>query len=69
VAFVKGLCTVAGQAMLDGKLSIVDWTCKNSTSFFSFELIQFWTKLTRAIEARQVWAAAMKWLEQAAEDQ
>jgi hypothetical protein len=67
--FVKGLRIVAGQAMLDGKLSIVDWTCKNSTSFFSFELIQFWTELTRVIEARQVWAAAMKWLEQAAEDQ
>jgi hypothetical protein len=68
-AFVEGLRTVAGQAMLDGKLSIVDWTCKNSTSFFSFELIKFWTELTRAIKARQVWAAAMKWLEQATEDQ
>lgn len=68
LTFVEGLRTVAGQAMRDGKLSIMDWTCKNSMSFFSFELIEFWTVLTRAIEARQVWMAAMKWLKQAAED-
>jgi hypothetical protein len=64
LTFINGLRTAAGQAMLKGKLSIVDWTCKNSTSFFSFELIEFWTVLTKAIDARQVWASAMKWLEQ-----
>ena len=65
VTFIEGLRSVAGQAMLDGKLSIVDWTCKNSTRFFSFELVEFWTALTKAISARREWAAAMKWLEQA----
>lgn len=64
LTFVDGLRTAAGQAMLKGKLSIVDWTCKNSTSFFSFELIEFWTVLAKAIEARRVWASAMKWLDQ-----
>ncbi|KAH9010301.1 hypothetical protein EDB84DRAFT_1570618 [Lactarius hengduanensis] len=68
VTFIKGLRNAAGQATLNGKLSIMDWTCKNSTSFFSFELIEFWAMLTKAINARREWAAAMKWLEQAGED-
>ncbi|KAH9005409.1 hypothetical protein EDB86DRAFT_3176724 [Lactarius hatsudake] len=66
--FIKGLRNAAGQATLNGKLSIMDWTCKNSTSFFSFELIEFWAMLTKAINARWEWAAAMKWLEQAGEN-
>ena len=45
LAFVEDLCAVAGQAMCDGKLSITDWTCKNSMSFFLFELIKFWTSV------------------------
>jgi hypothetical protein len=68
MTFVEGLRNVAGQAMLNGKISIVDWTRKNSTTFFSFELIEFWTVLTKAINARREWAAAMKWLERAGED-
>jgi hypothetical protein len=56
--FVDGLRNVARKAMLDGKLSIMDWTCKNLTSFFSFELIEFWSFLTRIIHARQKWEAA-----------
>lgn len=67
--FVEGLHGVASQAMLNGKLSIVDWTCKNPTTFFSFELIKFWTVLTKVIDAKWVWVATMKWLEQAGEDQ
>ncbi|KAI9438716.1 hypothetical protein H4582DRAFT_2146243 [Lactarius indigo] len=66
--FVKGLRSAARQAMLDGKLSIVDWTCKNSTSFFSFELIAFWTSLTEIIHTKQEWEAALRWLEKAARD-
>ena len=54
--------------MLEGKLSVMDWTCKNSTSFFSFELIEFWSSLTRIIHARQEWEAASRWLEKAAGD-
>ncbi|KAH9032049.1 hypothetical protein EDB85DRAFT_1890890 [Lactarius pseudohatsudake] len=66
--FIKGLRSAARQAMLNGKLSIVDWTCKNSTSFFSFELIEFWTSLTEIIHVRQEWEVALQWLEQAARD-
>ncbi|KAN0130335.1 hypothetical protein V8E53_011848 [Lactarius tabidus] len=66
--FIEGLHTAARKAILDGKLSIVDRTYKNSTSFFLFELIEFWATLTKAINAKQVWVAAKKWLEQAGED-
>ena len=66
--FVEGLRNVARKAMLEGKLSVMDWTCKNSMSFFSFELIEFWSSLTRIIHARQEWEAASRWLEKAAGD-
>ena len=56
--FIEGLRNISMQAMLEGKLSIVDWTCKNSTAFFSFELIKFWASLTKIMHARQEWEAA-----------
>ncbi|KAH8976530.1 hypothetical protein EDB86DRAFT_3095889 [Lactarius hatsudake] len=65
---LKDLRSAARQAMLNGKLSILDWTCKNSMTFFSFELIEFWASLTEVIHARQEWEAALRWLEQAARD-
>jgi hypothetical protein len=67
-AFIEGLRDVARQAMLDGKLSIMDWTCKSSTvkSFFSFELIEFWSELTQIIHVRQEWEAVLRWLDRAA---
>ena len=67
--FIEGLRNVASQAILDGKLSIMDWTCKNPTSFFSFELIEFWSSLTQIIHARQEWEAALQWLRKAAQDE
>ena len=67
-SFVEGLRNAARQAMLDGKLSIMDWTRKNSMSFFSFELIEFWGSFTNIIHARQEWEAAQQWLEQAAQE-
>src|ERR1700677_2675258 len=67
--FVNGLRNIARQAMLNGKLSIVDWTCSDSLSFFSFELIEFWSSLTQIIHAKQEWEAALRWLEQAAQDE
>ena len=69
VNFIEGLRSVARQAILDGKLSIMDWTCKNPTSFFSFELIEFWSSLTKIIHARQKWEAALQWLGKAAQDE
>jgi hypothetical protein len=63
--FIDGLHNVARKAMFNGKLSIMDWTCKNSTLFFLFELIEFWSSLTRIIHARQKWEAASRWLEKA----
>ena len=69
VTFIEGLHNVAKQAMLDGKLSIMDWTRKNSMSFFSFELIEFWSSLTQIIHAKQKWEASLQWLEQAAKDE
>ena len=68
VTFIEGLRSAARQAMLNGRLSIVDWTRKNSSSFFSFELIEFWTSLTKIIHARQRWEAALRWVEQAVRD-
>jgi hypothetical protein len=65
--FVEGLRNVARQAMLDGKLSITDWTHKNATLFFSFELIEFWASLTKIMHVRQEWEAALRWLEEAAQ--
>jgi hypothetical protein len=55
--------------MLDGKLSIMDWTCNDVTTFFSFELIEFWSSLVQIAKARQEWEAALRWLEQAARDE
>jgi hypothetical protein len=60
--FVEGLRNVARQAVLNGKLSIMDWTCKNSSHFFSFELIEFWASLIKIIHARKKWEAALRWL-------
>lgn len=67
--FVDGLRNFARQAMLNGKLSILDWTCKSSTTFFSFELIEFWSTLAKIIHAQQEWAAALRWLEQAIQNE
>jgi hypothetical protein len=67
--FITGLRNVAKQAMLDGKLSIMDWTCNDSTIFFSFELIEFWSSLVQITNARQKWEAALRWLEWAAQDE
>ena len=67
--FVSGLHNVARQAMLNGKLSIKDWTFTNSMSFFSFELIEFWNSLTKIIHAQREWGAALQWLEQATRDE
>jgi hypothetical protein len=69
VNFITGLRNVARQAMLDGKLSIMDWTCNDVTTFFSFELIEFWSSLVQIAKARQEWEAALRWLEQAARDE
>jgi hypothetical protein len=69
VNFITGLRNVARQAMLDGKLSIMDWTCNDVTMFFSFELIEFWSSLVQIAKARQEWEAALRWLEQAAWDE
>ena len=67
--FIEGLRNVARQAILDGKLSIMDWTCKNPMLFFSFELIEFWSSLTKIILARQKWEAALHWLGKVARDE
>ena len=67
-SFVEGLRNVSRQAMLNGKLSIMDWTRKNSMSFFSFELIEFWSSLADIVHARQEWEAAFQWLEETAQD-
>ena len=69
VTFIEGLRNVARQAILDGKLFIMDWTSKNPTSFFSFELIEFWSSLTKIIHARQKWEVALQWLGKAAQDE
>ena len=69
VTFIEGLRNAARLAIVDGKLSIMDWTCKNPTSFFSFELIEFWSSLTKIIHARQKWEAALQWLGKAAQDE
>ena len=68
VTFIEGLRDASRQAMLDGKLSIMDWSCKNSMLFFSFELIEFWSSLTQIIRAKQEWEAVLRWIEQVAKD-
>lgn len=67
-AFVKGPHNISRKGMLKGKLSIMDWTCKNSMSFFLFELIMFWSSLSRIIHAQQEWEAALQWFEKATSD-
>ena len=69
VTFIEGLRDASRQSMLDGKLSIMDWTCKNSNSFFSFELVEFWGSLTQIIRARQEWETALRSFVQVAKDE
>ena len=67
-AFVEGPHNISRKGMLKGKLSIMDWTCKNSMSYFLFELIMFWSSLSRFIHAQQEWEVALQWFEKATSD-
>ncbi|KAI0259569.1 hypothetical protein BC834DRAFT_846661 [Gloeopeniophorella convolvens] len=61
-ACVRKLRDYAGQAMLDGKVSIRDPTRAKSDLFLPFHVLTFWAELTEAIGAKQKWEASYQWL-------
>ncbi|TFY51253.1 hypothetical protein EVG20_g11086 [Dentipellis fragilis] len=60
-AFVSALRSVAGQAILDGKVSIRDW--RHSGIFLPLDAIGLWQDMAKIIEAQQAWVKACFWLE------
>ncbi|KDQ60091.1 hypothetical protein JAAARDRAFT_45943 [Jaapia argillacea MUCL 33604] len=60
--FVEQLRAAAGQAMLDGMLSIRSWRDKVSPLRLPFSVMSFWLALHVSISAKDDWARAAKWL-------
>ncbi|KAF5331103.1 hypothetical protein D9619_006031 [Psilocybe cf. subviscida] len=59
---LNALRDAAGQAMLDGHISIRDWRDKSSTHCLPFNAITFWRRLHKAAEAQEKWSLALHWL-------
>lgn len=58
--FLTRLRDMAGQAMLDGKRSIKDWTRKDV--YLPFSALTFWYSLLRAAISKKAWQNAQAWL-------
>ncbi|KAJ8083643.1 hypothetical protein PM082_009518 [Marasmius tenuissimus] len=62
--FIDGLYNAAGQAMLNGKVSIcVGSTPERRTILVSFEGLALWAALTEAITCQKKWTTAVQWLD------
>jgi len=59
--FIRRLRSHAGQAMLDGKCSIKDWT--RTGIYLPFGVLGFWSSLLEAATAKVAWQRASVWLE------
>ncbi|KDR83159.1 hypothetical protein GALMADRAFT_206799 [Galerina marginata CBS 339.88] len=58
--FIQQLQACSGQAMLDGKVSVKDWTQKDV--YVPFSVLTWWNYLHDAISAKQAWLRAKEWL-------
>jgi hypothetical protein len=58
--FLKQLRSCAGQAMIDGKISIQHWERKDV--FLSFDILGTWARIQEVDAAKKAWTAALRWL-------
>lgn len=59
-SFLRDLRDAAGQAMLDGCISIEYWGAPDV--YLPFEALGFWYELGNAIRAQEAWNSAQRWL-------
>ena len=58
--FVSKLRELAGQAMLDGHVSILDWTRRNV--YLPFSAITFWLSIIKILDVKKKWKRALDWM-------
>jgi hypothetical protein len=59
---LKVLRSCAGQAMLDGKVSVQHWD--NINIFLPFDALGMWALIVEADTAKKAWQEALRWLDQ-----
>ncbi|KAF8959326.1 hypothetical protein BDZ97DRAFT_1923016 [Flammula alnicola] len=62
--YVNKLRDLAGQAMLDGKNSIKEWTRKDKQIYLPFSSLTFWSLLHDALAAKISWERGLGWVKQ-----